>query len=148
MDHPIRRYMITLLIWYEDLSDLWSLQRKLIWSILGIKQWWVTWIHILPQFGYEYIGHIICNLNMSNIISYHKILLANLGLHRLYIKGHISYNIGHISYDISALWRHREFSSTNSESASQGLSDPVVKLKIRPALSASRTPYWRHSDYF
>ena len=47
----------------------------------------------------------------------------------------------HWNLEISDLWRHREFSSTNSESASQGLSDPVVEFKIRPALSASRTPY-------
>ena len=47
----------------------------------------------------------------------------------------------HWSSKISDLWRHRDFSSTISESASQSLSDPVAKFKIRPVLSASRTPY-------
>ena len=50
-------------------------------------------------------------------------------------------NFRHWNLKISTRWRHREFSSTNSESVNKAPSDSGVKSTIRPGLSASRAPY-------
>ena len=43
----------------------------------------------------------------------------------------------HCNLKISAMWRHREFSSTNSESVNKALSDSGVEFMIRPGLVRS-----------
>ena len=46
-------------------------------------------------------------------------------------------NFRHWNLKILAIWRHREFSSTNSELVNHALFDSGVKSMIRPGLSAS-----------